>query len=120
MAEYGESLDALSSMPEILSVSQYRLALLIGIDSPCNIYKWYSGQQRPSQRYCIRMMRLMQMKVLDGVNFSLVDRVEWPEGKIIWKMDKQNDKNQRGIPASKRAVSKSDGSYGVPMAQFLD
>jgi hypothetical protein len=120
LASRSESIEALGAICEILHITPYRLAGLINMESACNIYRWLNGEVRPSQRYCIRMMRLMQMKALDNVNFNLVGSVEWPEGKIIWKMDKQNDKNQRGIPASKRAVSKGNGSYGVPMAQFLD
>jgi hypothetical protein len=104
----------------MLKVTPYKLAALLAIDSPRNVYRWFNEGTRPSQRYCIRMMRLMQMSVLDGVKFALVERIEWPEGKIIWKMDKQNDKNPHGVPASKRAVSKGSGSYGIPMAQFLD
>jgi hypothetical protein len=120
LAGRSESIEALGAICEILHITPYRLAGLINMESACNIYRWLNGEVRPSQRYCIRMMRLMQMSALDGVKFALVDHVEWPEGKIIWKMDKQNDKNPRGVPAGKREISKGSGSYGIPMAQFLD
>lgn len=103
-----------------MAISPYRMAILIGAEPAHNVYKWLSGERRPSQRYCIRMMRLMQMKVMDGVNLSLVDHIEWPEGTITWKVDKWNDKGDRRVPASKRKIPRSDGPYGVPMAEFLD
>jgi len=116
----GECADALRPICEMLGITPYRLGRLLDMEAPHNVYRWFNGDVRPSQRYCIRMMRLMQMGTLGGVKFRFVDRIEWPEGKIIWKVDNWNDKSDSRVSPGKRQIPKSNEPYGVPMAEFLD
>lgn len=119
-SERSESIEALGPVCELLHIKPYRLGILLGMDGPHNVYRWFNGDVRPSQKYCIRIMRLMQMAALDGVKFHLVERIEWPAGKIIWKVDEWNDKGNNGVSSGKRAVSEGHSPYRVSMAELPD
>jgi hypothetical protein len=63
--------------------SSNRLAKLLGIPNPHHIYRWKSGNTRPSQLYLGRMLWLLKMKFVDGVRFENINRINWTSGEHI-------------------------------------
>ena len=67
---------------DVLGVTRYQLSKLLGLGFPTQLYSWTSGRQRPSSKYCLRMIRLLLMHN-SGYSLALLDSVNWQEGRAL-------------------------------------
>lgn len=74
-SSFDETISTLEGLREHCGLTPYRIGKLLGMNHPGNCYQWFDGQHRPSPKYCIRLLRLVQMKAFEGANLSLVETV---------------------------------------------
>lgn len=84
-AQTAAVIEVLTDTLEEWRISPYRLSRLLGMTSPSLPYKWVSGAAKPSQFYCILLLRLYQEVLFRKLNITLVDRIDWLAGEIIYK-----------------------------------
>ena len=68
---------------EVLRVSWYRLSKLLGLPFANDIYRWRSGQHRPSALYMTRLTQLLLMHNA-GVHLYRTARMDWDTGQVYW------------------------------------
>jgi len=98
-------IEVLKDTLEEWRISPYRLSRLLGMNSPSLPYKWVSGQAKPNPFYCVLLLRLYQEVLFRKLNITLVDRIDWPAGEIIYK--------GRGTARSQLAGSQKRGSMAA-------
>ena len=70
---------------EVSGVSIYGLGRLLGLPFPNNIYRWLDGSARPSQRYVLRLARLLLLHTA-GVKLIAIHHINWDtDGEIVYK-----------------------------------
>ena len=70
---------------EVLGVTIYGLGRLLGLPFSHNIYRWLDGQARPSQRYVLRLARLLLLHSA-GLKMFTVHHINWDtDGVIVYK-----------------------------------
>ena len=74
------------------NISSWRLGKLLGMRWPNNLASaWLSGRRRPSQLYCVRLVRLHQLAIA-GVNFVLIDEIDWDSGEFVYKKNLKGER----------------------------
>ena len=70
---------------EVLGVTIYGLGRLLGLPFSHNIYRWLDGSARPSQRYVLRLARLLLLHSA-GLKMIAVHHINWDDdGEIVYK-----------------------------------
>lgn len=49
--------------------------------------RWLTGERRVSQRYMVRLNRLLRMK-LEGTDFSLIKSIDWQDGVVVHEKER--------------------------------
>ena len=119
-AKFAACTDVLSEAVRIFDITGWRLGKLLGMRWPHATGPWFRGEQRPSQTYCIRLLKLHQL-VLQGLDLRKVDYIDWDGGNIVYKEGvKTRGTGDYPIPATQRQISAGNRGGGNAMAKFLN
>ena len=118
-SNFGASLDALQAVKYHLGVSPYRLGILLGMAHPANTYSWFQGRSRPSQNYCVRIIKLISLAAFEGLRLPFIESINWDTGEIEFKGGVKDQGHNRP-PPKKRTLTENQSGYSVPLAEFLD
>lgn len=73
----------LNRLLEHLSVTQYQLALLLGM-TPSHVWVWWNDGGCPSSMHWTRIMQLVLMQA-EGVAVYQMRSIDWTTGEIKWR-----------------------------------
>ena len=118
-SNFSASLDALQAVKYHLGVSPYRLGILLGMKHPGNTYTWFQGRSRPSQAYCVKIIKLITLAAFEGLRLPFVESIDWDTGEIVLKGGVKDQGHNRA-PQRKRTSPENQSGYSVPGAEFLD
>ena len=118
-SNFSASLDALQAVKYHLGVSPYRLGILLGMAHPGNTYAWFQGRSRPSQNYCVRIIKLISLVAFEGLRLPFIESINWDTGEIKLKAGLKDQGHNRP-PPKKRTLPESQSGDSVPGAEFLD
>ena len=82
-SQYATHYDAILLLETVrrrfFGVSKFRLGKMLGLPSASpNVYHWYSGRSRPSQRYVLRLIHLLIMQIDGKLDVATFDgRTYW-------------------------------------------
>ena len=83
-SSFSDSLSIVRDTVGALGVSPYRLGWLLGVPRNEMVYRWLGCEKRVSQKYSVRLARLLIMKLL-GTDFRFIKAIDWSTGQIIGK-----------------------------------
>lgn len=103
---YGESTAMINELLEELDITYWRLGRLIGTPNPSLVWKWARGLVRPSQRYCLNMIRLSNAihRKENPLNIHAIEAINWETGEIKYFPTRQHDKSGHVVSATEREV----------------
>ena len=83
-ASYGASPLLLRWGTMFLGITRYQLGKLLGTKDPSAVYRWLSGDKRPSQIFLARMLWLIKLRV-EGQSPVLWRSINWETGEISFR-----------------------------------